>query len=159
MVTLPVIARSAQPFPLTVACPLHIHRWMLKDFEGGCWSLEYWQKYQSVMMMACVVRLSLLEAVHQRAYCATASASLSSWRLRLFQLHCLLIVMETGWWSYLALQLQWSPSLTGDWAIDQCTHWDLMVCCFSWEAEFLNLFCLQAILCLFITENKKNKSW
>ena len=77
---------------------------------------------------------------------------LSSWRLRLYRLHCL-----HGWWSlWLSHQctlwgLWWLShqcTLWGLWWLNhQCTLWGLAVCCFlEWEAWSLTLFCLLAIL-------------
>ena len=168
MVTLPVIARSAQPFPLTVACPLLIS-------TGGCWRILkvdvevlsidkyhyqsghplplftfYCKLIESVMMMACVVRLSLLEAVHQRAY-ITASASigaLSSWRLRvrLFQLHCLLWSLDGG---HTLLYSEAPPWLVTKPSVYTMRSESWCFFLFFLQAGFLNLFCLLAILCLF----------
>ena len=105
MVALPA-SLSAWSFPFTPACPgrythRSFERWMsvIDTFQSGLPIplFDFCSKFiESVRMTACVVWLSPLEAIQGVWLLPPPS---SSWRLRLYRLHCVY-----GWWSHLAWQ-------------------------------------------------------
>ena len=88
-------------------------------FQCPCFTLCS-KLIEFVRMMAYVVWLSPLEAVSiERGW--LLPLPLSSWRLRLYRLHCL-----QEWWSQLVWR--WSPTVTGLWWLShQGTLWGLAV--------------------------------
>ena len=142
------VSLSAQSYPFTPVCPgqythRSLQRWMstIDTFQSGL---------PISLFTFCSKLIVLWGWWHVWSDCQFLRQSsgghewllpppLSSWRLRLYRLHCL-----HGWWSHLACQ--WSPTQTGLWWLShQCTLWGLAVCCFlEWAAW--SLFCLLAIL-------------